>query len=420
MRIAVVGGGVAGIVAAHLLQRRHEVTLFEKNHYVGGHTHTIAIACGPDVGTPVDTGFIVLNDRTYPVLNRFLQALGVPIRRSDMSFSYFDARTGFQYASSNLNTLFAQRRNLLSPGHWAMLAEILVFNRRVRSHLQAGRLETLTLGGFLRRHRFSLRFRAHYLFPMVAAIWSAPGVDVARFPMLTFARFFHNHGLLSVYRQPQWYFVEGGSHSYVEAFLRRFSGEVFTGAAVKRIVRADDGVTIICDDGCQTVFDRVVVAAHADEALGLLADPSETERRLLGAWRYSVNKTFLHTDLTWMPPNRRAWASWNVFRADRAVAEAPVTLTYHMNRLQQLQTREAYLVTLNPFRPIAEEKIIDRMTYTHPVFDFESLATQADLPSLNGERNTWFCGSYFRYGFHEDAARSGVQAAAAMGVADEL
>jgi predicted NAD/FAD-binding protein len=281
-------------------------------------------------------------------------------------------------------------------------------------------LETLSLGGFLRRHRFSERFKALYLFPLVAAIWSAPDVDVARFPMLTFARFFHNHGLLSVRHHPQWYFVAGGSHSYVKAFLRRFSGEVVTGAAVKRIVRADDGVTIKCDEGRQAVFDRVVVAAHADEALRLLADPSETERCLLGAWRYSVNETFLHTDLSWMPPNRRAWASWNVFRADRAVAEAPVTLTYHMNRLQRLQTRREYLVTLNPFGPIAEEKIIARMTYTHPIFDFESLATQADLPRLNGDRNTWFCGSYFRYGFHEDAARSGAQVAAAMGVADEL
>jgi len=414
MRIAIVGGGIAGITAAHLLQGPHEVTLYEKNDYVGGHTHTVTIPEGPDAGLPVDTGFIVLNDRTYPVLNRFLRALGVAIRKSDMSFSYYDERGGFQYASSNLNTLFAQRRNLINPGYWAMLGEILLFNRMVSRKLSSGKLENLTLGQFLGRFRFSNRFREQYLFPMVAAIWSAPDLEVNRFPMLTFARFFDNHGLLSVHNHPQWYYVAGGSHTYVKAFLRQFTGTVLTRTPPVSIQRSEKGVRITLRDGSSETFDKAVIATHADEALQLLADPSEDERLLLGAWRYSVNQTVLHTDLSWMPSNPNAWASWNVFRARRARDDAPVTLTYYMNRLQQLPARTPYLVTLNPFRPVAEKTIIARMTYTHPIYTFDSLRTQTELPTLNGVRHTYFCGSYFGYGFHEDGARSGVQVAAAL------
>jgi len=415
MRIAVVGGGVAGITAAHLLQGPHEVTLYEKNDYIGGHTHTVRIPDGPDAGMPVDTGFIVLNDRTYPILNRFLKALGVAIRKSDMSFSYYDEKSGFQYASSNLKALFAQRRNLIDPGYWSMLGEILLFNRLVSRKLANGTLENLTLGLFVRRFRFSDRFREQYLFPMVAAIWSAPDLEVDRFPMLTFARFFHNHGLLTVHNHPQWYYVAGGSHSYVKAFLKRFQGTVLTRTPPVSIHRSDKGVQINLEDGRSETFDKAVIATHADEALKLLADPSDDERRLLDAWRYSVNQIVLHTDTSWMPSNPGAWASWNVFRAGRSRADAPVTLTYYMNRLQRLETPTPYLVTLNPYKPVSEKMVIQRMTYTHPIYTFDSLRTQTKLPTLNGVRNTYFCGSYFGYGFHEDAARSGVQVAAALG-----
>jgi predicted NAD/FAD-binding protein len=255
---------------------------------------------------------------------------------------------------------------------------------------------------------------------MVAAIWSAPDVEVDRFPMLTFARFFDNHGLLTIHRHPQWYYVAGGSQTYVKAFLDQFQGEVLTQSEIESIQRINGGVTIKDADGSTQTFERVVIATHADEAYRLLADPSDEERRLLGAWRYSTNQTYLHTDLTWMPPNPNAWASWNIIRGTRSDSGSPVTLTYHMNRLQQLRTRNHYLVTLNPFKPIAEELIIAQMAYTHPVFSFDSLATQPDLPRLNGVRNTFFCGSYFGYGFHEDAARSGVQVASAMGVRHEF
>jgi uncharacterized protein len=415
-QVAVVGAGVAGIVAAELLQHRYQVSLFEKNDYIGGHTHTVVIDDGPDAGTPVDTGFIVLNDRTYPILNRFFRHLDVAIAKSDMSFSYCCRKTGFQYASRSLNGLFAQRANLLDPAFWAMLGQIVIFNRLVRIMLQRGELETDTLGRFLRRFHFSDRFRRHYLFPMVAAIWSAPDVAVDRFPMVSFARFFENHGLLTLHQQPQWYYVLGGSHTYVQAFLKRFTGRVHTNAPISVIQRDRDGVTIETRDGRAHRFDQVVIAAHADEALRMLADPTAAERRLLGAWRYSTNDTVLHTDLRWMPPNRRAWASWNVFRGDEADERTGVTLTYHMNRLQRLRTRRPYLVTLNPFAPIAEERIIARMTYTHPTYTPQSLASQRALPGLNGVRRTYYCGAYFGHGFHEDAARAGVQAAAALGV----
>ncbi len=420
LRIAVVGGGVAGIAAAYLLQRQHSVSLYDKNSYVGGHTNTVTLPVGPDAGMPVDTGFIVLNDRTYPVLNRLLKQLKVAIRKSDMSFSYYSEKSGFQYASSSIDSLFAQRINLLDPTYWGMLAEILRFNRSVLRRLKEERLKNTTLGQFLRSNSYSARFRNQYLFPMVAAIWSAPDAQVEQFPMLTFARFFDNHGLLTVKGHPQWYYVAGGSQTYVRAFLKQFSGKVYTSAPVVSIRRGPNHVTVTESGGRARQFDRVVVATHADEALQLLSDPSDEERRLLGPWRYSTNKTYLHTDLRWMPSNRKAWASWNFIRGARADAQAPVTLTYYMNRLQRLDSQIPYMVTLNPFRPISRGKIIASMTYTHPTYTFDSLKTQPELPGLNGVNHTYFCGSYFGYGFHEDAARSGFQAAAALGVHHEF
>ena len=322
LRIAVVGGGVAGITAAHLLQRRHQVTLFEKNATIGGHTHTIQIPDGPDAGTPVDTGFIVLNDRTYPLFNRLLEQLGVSIQPSDMSFSYFSEDTNFQYASRNINSLFAQRRNYFDPGFLRLLLEILRFNRLVRRDLLQERLEGLTLGAFLERFRFSARFRDQYILPMAAAIWSSPDAEVADFPMATFARFFHNHGLLTVRDQPQWYVVKGGSQAYVRAFIDQFAGDLQPGTPADRIRRTDTAVVIQLTDGSQLTYDHVVIAAHADEAYRLLEDPTAEERDLLGPWRYSRNRVVLHTDRRFMPSNRRAWASWNYTRETGAPPRA--------------------------------------------------------------------------------------------------
>ena len=417
MKIAVVGGGVAGITAAHLLQRDHAVTLFEQNDYIGGHTHTILIPAGPDAGTPVDTGFIVLNDRTYPLFNRLLAQLEVGIQPSDMSFSYFSEDSGFQYASRDVNSLFAQRRNFFDPGFLRLLMEIVRFNRLARRELRQNRLEALTLGAFLERFGFSPRFRDQYIIPMAAAIWSSPDEEVAAFPMATFARFFNNHGLLTVRDQPQWYVVRGGSHAYVKAFKARFAGILRPDSPVAGIRRSEKAVTVKLADGNQSRYDHVVIAAHADEAYRMLEDPTADEQRLLGPWRYSTNRVILHTDRRLMPSNPKAWASWNYTREAGAPPRAPVILTYHMNRLQGLPTRNDYFVTLNPGRTIDEHLVIENLTYTHPMFTFESLATQPQLPRLINRNRTSFCGSYFGYGFHEDAVRAAAQVAEAFGVA---
>ncbi len=415
LEIAVIGGGVAGVTAAHILQQGHRVSLYERNDYIGGHTHTVVLPDGPDAGTPVDTGFIVLNNRTYPLFTRLLTQLGVTVRPSDMSFSYYSAVSGFQYASRDLNALFAQRRNLANPMHIYMLAEILRFNHVARRGLRRGGLIGLTLGDFLRQMRMSRAFRTRYILPMAAAIWSSPDEDVMDFPMETFARFFENHGLLSVRDMPQWYYVRGGSHTYVKAFRRTFGGRVFTQTPVSGLKRDDAGVDLRLADGTIRRHDIAVVAVHADEAFQLLEDPTPKEMRLLSPWRYSRNKVFLHTDRGWMPPLERAWASWNYYRSSTGAGRAPITLTYHMNRLQHLRTRRPYFVTLNPHRPIAARDTVAAFTYHHPMYTFASLKTQAELPRLNGQRRTYYCGSYHGYGFHEDAVRAAVQAAALLG-----
>jgi predicted NAD/FAD-binding protein len=416
LNIAVIGGGVAGITAAYLLERKHTVTLYEKNGYIGGHTHTIIIEEGPDEGTPVDTGFIVLNDRTYPLFTTFLSQLKVPIRKTDMSFSYFCRKTGLQYASRNFNTLFAQRRNLLRPSFWRLLLGILHLNAKTAKKLKRGDLGTITLGNYLKEEKFSQALIEDYLIPMAAAIWSTPDVKLMDFPAESFFRFFENHGLLSVTDQPQWYFVAGGSHTYVRAFLGNFSGKTYANHEVKTIRRADSGPVVTLNNGDEERFDRVVIAAHADEAYAMLADPSEEEARLLSPWRYTKNHTVLHTDISLLPPNRRAWASWNYLRDRDIESGSPVTVTYDMNRLQNLEAEKVYCVTLNPVKPIPRKHIIRELEYTHPTYTFEALKTQSELPKLNGQRNTFFCGSYFGYGFHEDAVRSAVRVAEKFGI----
>lgn len=283
LEIAVLGGGVAGIVASYLLQRKHGVALYEKNSYVGGHTNTVILAEGPDRGTPVDTGFIVLNDRTYPLFNTFLSQLGVSTGETDMSFSYTDRATGLSYASMDFDSIFAQRENLLKPSFWAFLRGILKFNNVTRKRLHEGHLAGLTLGEHLKREKITRKVAKEFVLPMAGAIWSAPDGKISDFPAETFARFYENHGLLSITDHPQWYYVTGGSQSYVKAFLKGFTGTVHTDCPISRIRRSDSGVIIQLPGGDEKRYDRVVIAAHADEALGMLSDPSPEERRLLSA-----------------------------------------------------------------------------------------------------------------------------------------
>ncbi len=409
--IAVVGGGVAGIVAAYLLQRRHRVTLYEKNDYVGGHTHTVAVDEGNGIHTPVDTGFIVHNDRTYPHFIRFIEQLGVSRLKSPMSFSYWDSGTGFTYNSS---ALFADPRNRLRPSFWRFLLEIIRFNRLTRRLLEQRKLQGLTLEEYLKQYNFSARFAERYIVPMGAAIWSSADKDMLAFPADTFARFFENHGLLTVSGHPQWYTIKGGSHEYVKAFLNQFTGHVHTARPVRKIAR-EDGRVRLWTDGGEAVHDKVVIAAHADEALAMLSDPSDAEARLLSAWRYAGNRAVLHRDSSCLPPLLKARASWNYERGSGMVDQA-VTLTYYMNLLQQLSSEHHYCVTLNPGRVIDPGHIIADLQYAHPIFSSAAVESQTDLPALNGVNSTWFCGSYFRYGFHEDAVMSAVAVGKDFGI----
>lgn len=414
LRIAVVGTGAAGLAAAWGLERRHEVTLFEQDPRPGGHVHTVVLENGPDAGTAVDTGFIVMNEANYPNLVRLFGQLGVRTQPSCMSFAYQDRASGFHYAGTGLDGLFSHRANLASPLFHGMIADWVRFNRRARRDLARGFAGAPSLGEYLAEVRPSRAFVERYLLPMGAAIWSAPAQAMEAFPAESFLRFFDNHGLLSL-RQPQWRTVAGGSQAYVRALLARFRGRVRTGAPVTGIAREGGHVAVRTAAGVER-FDRVVIATHADQALRLLDDPSRDERRLLGAWSYSRNHAVLHTDTALLPPRPRAWASWN-YTAPAARRDTPVHVTYYMNRLQRLRARDHYCVTLNANGAVRDEHVVRDMVFTHPVYDRAAMATQRELPLLNGRRHTFFCGSYFGYGFHEDAVRSGLEVTRAFGLA---
>jgi predicted NAD/FAD-binding protein len=408
--VAVIGGGVAGIVAAHQLQKTHEVALFEHNNYLGGHTNTITVKHGPDAGLEVDTGFIVFNEATYPLFIRFLDDLQVKSRETEMSFGFHCHQSGLVYAGNTLNGLFAQRANLFSPRFYGFLLEIGRFCRQAALDLATDD-DLGTLEDYVIRHRFTPFMIENYLKPMAAAIWSTPTERVARFPALSFLAFFRNHGLLSLRNRPKWRTVSGGSHSYVKAFGERFTGTIHLNCAIQGLRRLDEGVDIRFTDGTTRRFDRVVVATHADQALALLDDPSGDEQRLLGAWTYETNHTVLHTDTSVLPPLPRAWSSWNFQRGAVPGAEQRVYVSYWMNLLQGFNAKNQYVVTLNRPDPYPEHAVLQEIVYHHPTYTTASMATQPLLPTLNGARRTWFCGSYFGYGFHEDAVRSSHQAA---------
>jgi predicted NAD/FAD-binding protein len=415
-KIAVIGGGVAGIVAAHLLQQRHDVTLFEQNDYLGGHTHTIEITHGSDTGLEVDTGFIVLNDATYPLFRKFLARLGVEARVSEMSFGFQCQRTGLVYAGTDLNGLFAQRRNLVSPAFYRFLLEIVRFNKQAREYLDKGVFPRLTLGEYLERGRYSTFMVDNYLVPMAAAIWSTPTMQIHAFPAGPFLHFFRNHGLLSLRNRPLWRTVVGGSHAYVKAFAKDFKGSLHLDSAVQGVHREAGLVRLTFPDGEAQTFDQVVIATHADQALRLLQDPTELEQELLSPWRYQQNHTVLHTDSSLLPKQRQAWAAWNFTREEKTEGDRPVYVTYYMNRLQGLKAQNDYCVTLNRHEAFKPDTVIAEMDYHHPLYSFDAMATQSKLPQLNGCKQTFFCGSYFGYGFHEDAVKSGVDVAKAFGL----
>jgi predicted NAD/FAD-binding protein len=416
LKIAVVGCGVAGLTAAWLLGRQHTVHLFEKNDYVGGHTRTLKVPEGVDAGMPVDTGFIVMNHRNYPNFTKVLEQLGVALEDSSMTFSFYDQQTKYGYAGNSFSALFPSLAYYFKPQHWSLVKDLWRFAKIGYRDLNSGYLEGKTLGDYCQERGFGEAFLNHYLYPMGAAIWSSPIEEMHRFPAQPYLHFLDNHGLLRLTNRPQWRYVKGGSRTYVRAMLSRFKQAPSLNAAPAGIRRHQGGVTLITNEGESLEFDHVVIGAHADEALKLLIDPSETEQALLSPWRYQPNEVVLHTSPTHLPPNRQLWASWNFIREPGQSDHRPVSVSYYMNRLQNLQTEQDYIVTLNPGVEIPEAHVINRTTLTHPLYSFESMNTQSKLKANNGQQNTWFCGSYFGYGFHEDAVRSAVEVAQGFGI----
>ncbi len=419
-RICVVGSGIAGLASAWLLSQRHDVILVEKNGYFGGHTHTIEVQEG-DRGVPVDTGFIVYNIRNYPMLVRLFERLGVETRGSDMSFAASVGPGRIEYAGDSLSTIFAQPKNALSPSFLRMLVDVLRFNRRCRACLdrsdqgQSG-FDGRSLGKFLSDERLSDGFRDHYLLPMAAAIWSCPPDTMLDFPAESLARFFDNHGLLSVLERPLWRSVVGGSHAYVKMISADLGPERMVQDAAVAVRRTDSGVRVELASGNAIDADQAVLACHADQALALLQQPTADEARLLGKFRYQPNRTLLHTDEALMPERRKVWSAWNYLSDDRTGGDSAVSVTYWMNRLQGLDTERDYLVSLNPLREPDPAKVIAEMTYDHPVFDQPAMEAQRDLARLQGADRIYFCGSYFGFGFHEDALRSAVEVASHLDV----
>lgn len=406
MKIAVVGTGIAGNVAAHKLAQDHDITVFEAGNYVGGHSNTI------DVDTPagriaLDTGFIVFNDRTYPNFIKLLDELGVESQTSSMSFSVQCRRSALEYNGSTLNALFAQRRNLLRPGFHRMIADILRFNREAMILLEDISPD-LPLAEFLKARNYSREFVEKYLIPMGAAIWSAEPGLMEKMPAHFFVRFFHNHGLLTLKDRPVWKVIKGGSRSYVEKLVEGHRNRIRLRTPVRKITRTPAGAVIYTDENPPETFDYVFLACHSDQALQLLADPTPAEKEVLGSIPYQPNSAVLHTDQSLMPRRRLAWGAWNyLIPNDRAEG---VAVTYHLNRLQNLQCAKQYFVTLNSDHRIRPECIIRRMTYDHPVFTAESVSAQRRQPEINGPRRTFFCGAYWRNGFHEDGVVSALNA----------
>ncbi|WP_028773826.1 NAD(P)/FAD-dependent oxidoreductase [Shewanella waksmanii] len=413
-KIAIVGSGISGLTCAYLLDKQYEVTVFEKNHYVGGHTATVDIEHnGQDYA--IDTGFIVFNDRTYPNFNRLLEQLNISGQKTQMSFSVFNMASGFEYNGHTVNTLFAQRRNIFKPRFWRLILEIIKFNKLCKHvfHNQEY-TEGDTLGAFLKQHGFSDFFSEHYILPMGAAIWSTSLKEMKQFELAFFIKFFFNHGLLNITDRPQWYVVPGGSREYVTALLATLSKPVVTGVDLATINRDDDGVELVFKSGVTQRFDEVIMACHSDQALALLNQPSDDEQRILGGIPYSENHVVLHTDVSLLPRRRLAWASWN-YQLD-SNNQRPACVTYNMNILQGFDSRDTFCVTLNQTEQIDPDKILRQFVYHHPTLNQHTVACQQQRNTICGQNNTHFVGAYWYNGFHEDGVRSALDVTRRFGL----
>jgi len=412
MKIAVLGGGIAGISAAYLLGKKFDVTLFEKESRIGGHTNTVEVYDEDlNQNLAIDTGFIVLNDCNYGVLHNLFCQWGVDVRWSDMSFSYFDKTNDYYYAGTDLFGIFPKFELLYSKQHWSLILEIVKFFRIVVRHLNQKNQEILTLGQFIEKNGLTSNLLENYLLPMGSAIWSVPLQQILEFPAESFLKFFKNHGLLTLFDRPSWQTVVGGSSAYLAKFRNCFNGQIKTDREVSKVKRNDNDIEIQFKNGASEEFSEVVFACHADQVLKILENPSDLEINLFKNWQYQENKVTLHSDDSIMPPKKCAWASWNYHSNNNEAAK----LTYYMNKLQGLKTKKDYFVSLNS--DIAEDKILRQFVYTHPVYNQAAVQTQNSWNMIQGIDKTYYCGSYWGEGFHEDAARSGVQVALMKGIA---
>lgn len=413
-RIAVVGSGIAGLACAYFLSRRHEVVLFEAEVRPGGHTNTMEADFG-DRQIAVDTGFIVFNPLNYPNLCALFAELGVASEKSEMSFAVSIGGGRLEWAGSNLGTLFAQPSNLLKPRFHGMWRDILRFNREAPLALADGRLAEIPLGDYLRIGGYGEAFILDYLLPMGAAIWSVPMAEMRHFPARSFVRFFVNHGLLQVEGRPEWRTVSGGARNYVRRLLRHADIDLRLGRRVVGLARDEAGVSVRLADGNPERFDHVVLATHADQSLRLLGDPTRGEAELLGAFAFEENLAWLHRDARLMPKRRRVWSSWNYLAEDRRDLDRKVAVTYWMNRLQNLDPTRPIFVTLNPLAEPDPALTFARIRYEHPRFDERAIRAQASLGDIQGQRRTWYCGAWTRYGFHEDGLVSAIRVARSLG-----
>ena len=404
MKIAIIGTGISGNVAAYHLNKHHDITVFEANDYIGGHTHTHSIAL-EGKSYSVDTGFIVFNYKTYPNFTSLLKELGVKEQLSNMSFGVKCEKTGLEYMGSTINSLFAQRRNIFRPSFWRMIMDILRFNRQATDLLE-DESDDITLGDYLKREKFSQTFIDYYLVPMAAAVWSADLNLMYQFPARYLIQFFHNHGLLSVTDRPNWYVIKGGSKTYVTALTDSFKDKIRLSTPVTAVKRDKEAVIVTSAKG-EERYDAVFFACHSDQALRLLAQPTELERQVLGAIKYQENEVLLHTDASILPKRKTAWAAWNYHLLEGGQGQVPVT--YNMNILQGISSEQTFCVTLNNSTAIDPAKILKRLQYHHPIYTQESVAAQARQSEINTDR-LYFCGAYWRYGFHEDGVVSALNA----------
>ena len=418
--IAVIGSGISGLSAAWLLSKSHDVTLFEKRNRFGGHSNSINVDLSNNHGsinTPVDTGFIVYNELTYPNLTKFFEHLNIKTEKSNMSFSASIQQGRFEYAGTGLSGLLAQKYNVLRPRFWSMIKGILRFYQSSRKDAMLEINNTITLGEYLHREKYSKSFIRDHIYPMAGCIWSASFEEIENYPLRAFVRFFANHGLLETRAEnrPEWRTVSGGSQNYVKRVIDSIHGTCLKKKSVSSLSREKNHIEVHTCDGHQHTFDQVVIATHSDQAISMLQQPTEQEKRILHRIRYAKNSVVLHTDTGLMPVQKKAWASWNYLSGNNGNLDTSTSLTYWMNRLQNIDYQFPLFVTLNPFRKIPESKILNSFTYDHPMFDAAALFAQEKLWEIQGHNRTWYCGAYLGYGFHEDGLQAGLSVAEAIG-----